>query len=130
MNILLDTHVWIWSLAAPRKLGRRLARELSAPQNELWLSPVSVWEALVLAQAGRVRFPYEPQRFLERVLAEQSYREAPLTFEIAFTSRRLALGTEDPADRFLAATALVQGLTLATADERLLACGDISTLGP
>jgi len=130
VKLLLDTHVWIWSLSASRKLGRRLASELASARNELWLSPVSVWETLLLAEDGRVELPYEPHRFLEKVLAEQGYREAPLTHEIALESRRLSLSTEDPADRFLAATAKVGGLTLVTADENLLACPGIRSLGP
>jgi PIN domain nuclease of toxin-antitoxin system len=54
--------------------------------------------------------------------------EAPLTFEIALATRDLALMHRDPADRFLAATAKVLGLTLVTADERLLGLGEIATL--
>jgi PIN domain nuclease of toxin-antitoxin system len=130
VKLLLDTHVWIWSLTASRKLGGHLARELVSPRNELWLSPVSVWEVLLLAEAGRVSIPQEPHRYLESVLAEQGYREAPLTYEVALESRRLSLSTEDPADRFLAATAKVYDLTLVTADENLLACHDVLTMGP
>ena len=55
-------------------------------------------------------------------------REAPLTHEIAVASRELSLAHQDPADRFLAATARVLGLTLVTADERLLACDDYERL--
>jgi PIN domain nuclease of toxin-antitoxin system len=128
VKLLLDTHVWIWSLTGSRKLGRRFTRKLSSRRNELWLSPVSVWEALLLAEAARVSIPQEPHRYLENVLTEQGYREAPLTHEVAFESRRLSLSTEDPADRFLAATARVYDLTLVTADENLLACRDIRTL--
>ena len=73
-------------------------------------------------------FRQEPARFLETVLAEQGYHEAPLTHEVVFESRRLALSTEDPADRFLAATAKVYDLTLVTADERLLALREIEVL--
>jgi PIN domain nuclease of toxin-antitoxin system len=128
VKLLLDTHIWIWSLNSDRKLGRRVARELASLRNELWLSPVSVWEALLLAGSGRVGFRQEPVRFLETVLAEQGYHEAPLTHEVAFESRRLALSTEDPADRFLAATAKVYDLTLVTADEGLLALREIEVL--
>ena len=128
MKLLLDTHVWIWSLTSDRKLGRRASREIASARNEVWLSPVSVWEALLLADRGRLRFPAEPSRFLETSLATLGYREAPLTNDVALESRRLALSTEDPADRFLAATAKVYGLTLVTADERLLALREIDVL--
>ena len=128
MRLLLDTHIWIWSLLTPRKLGRRVARELALLRNEIWLSPVSVWEALLLAENGHIRIPEGPHRFFEAVIAEQGYRRAELTNEVAFESRRLALSTEDPADRFLAATAKVYDLTLVTADEGLLALREIEVL--
>ena len=128
MKLLLDTHIWIWSLSTPRKLGRRVSRELASARNELWLSPVSVWEALLLARNGRIQLPEEPHRFLETVLVERGYQQAPLTHEVAFESRRLSLSTEDPADRFLAATAKVYDLTLVTADERLLGLKDVKVL--
>jgi PIN domain nuclease of toxin-antitoxin system len=128
VKLLLDTHVWIWSLTAVRKLGQRVAREMTSARNELWISPVSVWEALLLAERGRLGFREEPSRLLETILVEKGYREAALTHEVAFESRRLPLSTEDPADRFLAATAKVYDLTLVTADERLLALKGIRTL--
>ncbi len=128
MKLLLDTHVWIWVLLFPKKVGRRVARELASLRNEIWISPVSVWEALLLAERGRVHFQQEPSRFLEMAIAAQGYREAPLTHEVALESRRLSLSTEDPADRFLAATASVYDLTLVTADERLLGLKEIKVL--
>ncbi len=128
MRLLLDTHIWIWSLLTPHKLGRRVARELALLRNEIWLSPVSVWEVLLATENGRIKIPEGPHRFFETVIAERGYRQAALTHEVAFESRRLALSTEDPADRFLAATAKVYDLTLVTADERLLGLREINVL--
>ncbi len=54
--------------------------------------------------------------------------EIPVTFDVAFGSRSIRLGHADPADRFIAATAMVHGLTLVTADESLLRCPDISVI--
>ena len=54
--------------------------------------------------------------------------EAPLTIDVAFTSRTVDLEHQDPADRFIVATAKVHGLTLVTADRRLLRCGDNEVL--
>ena len=50
MNLLLDTHIWLWSLLDPDRLSDRTRNELTDPANTLALSPVSVWEALVLAE--------------------------------------------------------------------------------
>lgn len=125
MNLLLDTHIWLWSQLEPARIGKHLASELSPNVNELWLSPVSVWEALTLMQKGRVEVK-NPLAWVER--AADQMREAPLTQEIVRTSFALDLPHADPADRFLAATAKVLNLTLVTADRRLLGLGDIASL--
>jgi len=125
LNLLLDTHIWIWSKLDPTRLGKRAAEELSKGGNELWLSPVSVWEALMLMQKGRIRVE-NPFAWVER--AAEQMREAPLTQEIVRTGLALPLPHADPADRFLAATAKVLKLTLVTADQRLLGLGEIGSL--
>ena len=99
--------------------------EFSNSENELWLSPVSVWEALTLMQKGRIRVE-DPFAWVER--AAEQMREAPLTHEIVRMGLAMPLPHTDPADRFLAATAKVLKLTLITADQKLLGLGEISTL--
>lgn len=101
--------------------------ELRSSANEFWLSPISVWEALVLNSKGRIRIHGDLEKWLEKATA--ALQEAPLTNEIAFVATRLTLAQQDPADRFLAATAKVLGLTLVTADSALLGLGEIATLG-
>jgi PIN domain nuclease of toxin-antitoxin system len=125
LNLLLDTHIWIWSKLDPNRLGKRAAQELSTGSNELWLSPVSVWEALILMQKGRIRVQ-NPFAWVER--AAEQMREAPLTQEIVRTGLAMPLPHADPADRFLAATAKVLKLTLLTADQRLIGLGEIASL--
>ena len=126
MKLLLDTHIWLWSLQDSRRLGRRVQRELTNSANELWLSPVSTWEALTLHAKGRIRLHGDPAEWVAQATAP--LREAPLTHEIALAARLLKLSHQDPADRFLAATAQVLDLTLVTADRNLLGLGEISTL--
>jgi PIN domain nuclease of toxin-antitoxin system len=125
LRILLDTHIWLWAYLEPRHLGMRLLRELRNPANELWLSPISTWEALTLHRKGRIRLPADTEHWLRD--ASAATREAPLTHEIALAASSLSLH-QDPADRFLAATAQVLDLILATADQRLLGLGEIRTL--
>lgn len=125
MKLLLDTHIWLWAVHDPKRLGRRLSRELRNEANELWLSPISTWEALTLHVKGRVRLGGDLREWLARATA--GTLEAPLTHEIALAAGQLPLH-QNPADRILAATAQVLDLTLATADERLLGLGEIRTL--
>jgi PIN domain nuclease of toxin-antitoxin system len=127
LKLLLDTHIWLWSFIEPERLGARTRRELKNPDNELWLSPVSTWEALTLHTKGRVYLAENAREWIVRNTAP--FREAPLTHEIATAAEFLSLEHRDPADRLLAGTAQVLGLTLLTADTRLLGLGDIATLG-
>jgi len=100
--------------------------ELRDGNNELWLSPVSTWEALLLQAKGRIRLQGNVRDWVTK--ATTHLREAPLTHEIVAAAQELPLEHQDPADRFLAATADVLGLTLVTADHRLLGLGKIATL--
>jgi PIN domain nuclease of toxin-antitoxin system len=126
VKLLLDTHIWLWSLAEPERLSRRVERELRDVKNELWLSPVSTWEALLLNAKGRIRLHGSIREWM--AAATMHLREAPLTHEIVVAAQELSLAQQNPADRFLAATADVLGLTLVTEDRRLLGLGRIATL--
>lgn len=120
MRILLDTHIWLWSLLEPAYLTKQARAELEDQSNELWLSPISTWEVLILAEKGRIVLNMEPKSWIEAAFLQIPLREAPLTHEVAIQSRHIDLPHQDPADRFLAATAVVYDLTLLTADERLI----------
>ena len=128
MKLLLDTHTWIWSLGSPDRISPRAREALSQPENTLALSPVSVWETLLLAEKGRVDLAPDPWSWIRMAVATRALKELPLTHEVALRSRSVRLGHDDPADRFIAATAMVYGLTLVTADRSLLACPDIRVL--
>jgi PIN domain nuclease of toxin-antitoxin system len=128
LRLLLDTHILLWSLLEPSRLRRRAATALENPDNELWISPVAVWEVLVLAEKGRVILKPDAPTWVRRVMQRVPLTEAPLTHEVAIQSRFVDLPHQDPVDRFLAATALVYDLTLVTADQRLLRSRKIPTL--
>jgi PIN domain nuclease of toxin-antitoxin system len=121
VRLLLDTHVWLWSLLAPTRLSRSAAESLEDVANELWLSPVSVWETLLLIEKGRVEVSVDPSRWVKSVLQSFPVRDALMSRQIAVLSRSVEVKHQDPADRFIAATAMAYGLTLVTADQRLLA---------
>jgi PIN domain nuclease of toxin-antitoxin system len=128
MKLLLDTHVWLWSLGEPHRLSRRVAKELDNRQNELWLSPISIWEAFLLFKKKRVQISTDFTTWLANSLSDLPVIEAPLTFEVARTLPTVVVPHEDPADLFLAATAKAFGLTLITADRNLIKTEGISVL--
>jgi PIN domain nuclease of toxin-antitoxin system len=125
LRLLLDTHIWLWTLSDPKRLGRRVLQQLKNEANQLWLSSISTYEALTLHYEGRFEIDENLTEWLARATA--GTREAPLTHEIALVARQLPLH-QDPADRILAATAEVLDLILVTADERLLGLGTIRTM--
>ena len=125
LKLLLDTHIWLWSLIDTRRLRGKTARLLANMQHEIWLSPVSTVEALSIHLAGRVQLSGDVTDWF--VDAMRGTKEAPLTQEVALATRQFPRDC-DPFDRVLAATALVFDLTLVTADHRLLELKNIRTL--
>ena len=128
MRLLLDTHIWLWSLLEPERLARRVARMLENPKHELWLSPISVWEVGALIDRKRVRLKTDAGTWLKRALQAAPLTDAPLTREVALETANIILSHRDPADRFLAATARYYNLVLLTSDERLLTGEGFSVL--
>ncbi len=128
MKLLLDTHILLWSLLDRSKIGERVADELESANNELWLSPLTVWEVIVLSEKRRVVLDPDAVTWIRDVLSTIPFQEALVNHEVAMQSRLIRLQHGDPVDRFLAATAAVYDLTLVTADERLLRSRECSTL--
>lgn len=120
MKYLLDTHIWYWLLVDPARLKADVAACLRRSDNELLLSAVSVWELLVLVRKGRIRVAGGADDWVRAAIARSPVREVPLTSAIAFESERLSLPHWDPADRFIAATAVVADALLVTSDEKLI----------
>ena len=119
MNFLLDTHIWIWSLLDPERLSPAVVSALTRADARRWLSPLSVWETLVLLERRRITVDRPPEEWVREALERAPVEEATVTTEIAFASRSLSTRHRDPVDRFLAATARVLELTLVTADRQL-----------
>jgi len=128
MKYLLDTHIWIWSFTQASRLSSRVAKVLADSQNELWLSPVSVWELTILCRKGRMQVHPDLSTWVRRSISDLQLTEAPLTVEVALAIPTISFAHADPADQFLAATAKVFDLSLITADEHLLKVPGIRTL--
>ena len=128
MRLLLDTHIWLWSHLEPDRLGKGVAEALEESNHELWLSPISLCELLILVKKNKVALDQPVVKWVAQALERAPLREAHVTFEIALDLQKIDPPLRDPADRFLAATARVFDLTLVTADERLLALKDVSLM--
>lgn len=119
MKYLLDTHIWLWSLLSPERLDENIVQILENRDNKLFISPITIWEILILAEKGRIELSASPDEWVAEALKRSSVEEAKLSHAIAIKSRTIELPHKDPADRFIAATAWENDLTLITEDEKL-----------
>ena len=130
MRYLLDTGVWMWALDPFERL-RSSAREILANgKEEIFLSAATTWELSIKMAVGKLRFPAPPAQSIPRLMAEQNLKPLPITHAHAAKVYELPLHHADPFDRLLIAQAVVEDLTILTADRefkrydvRLVWCG-------
>ena len=121
--IVLDTHALVWWVDGDTKKFSRKARqtiEQHSRRNELLVASVSIFEITTLERRGRLRFKFSAADWLARLRRLPEYRIEPLADDI--TERAGQFGEAfpgDPADRMIAATALLRRAALVTQDEKL-----------
>ena len=112
MNLLVDTHILLWSLGQPQKLPVHCRIALSDPGNQVWVSAVSVWEIVIKAQRGKLQVPKDWAVGIK----EQDFQILPFEAQHALAVSSLPLHHQDPFDRALLAQAGSEKLRLVTAD--------------
>ena len=115
MKLLLDTHALLWAAGTPDRLSTEAQALLNAPENELYFSAASLWEIAIKNSLGRDDFKVNA-RVLRRGLLDNGYLELPIGSDHAVTIDSLPMIHKDPFDRILLAQAIVEGITLITAD--------------
>lgn len=122
MRLLLDTHVLLWAAYRPERLSAEATELLSDPTNELLFSAASIWEVAIKAGLGRTDFTADPH-VLRRELVDNGYRELAISALHASGVSGLPDIHRDPFDRLIVAQARAEGITLLTADAKVLAYG-------
>lgn len=116
--IVLDTHAWIWWAAEPKRLSRA-ARAAIEKEPTRGVCAISVWEVAMLVERGRLTLDRKIGAWVEQALDLPGVEVLALTPEISLEAARSPLAHGDPADRMIAATALVHRARLVTKDARL-----------
>ena len=121
MRLLLDTHIFLWLIIGDRRIGEAMQTDILNPENEVYLSAVSIWEISVKYQLGRLPLPDPPQVYLP--VQRQRHQIASLSLDESSVSQLANLPSihRDPFDRMLVCQAIEHNLTIVTVDEMLQA---------
>lgn len=122
--LLLDTHVWIWTMEGARhRLRTQVVDRIeeAAREGQLHVHPLSVWEIGTLVRRGRLTLAGPVEAWIEAALGVPGLRLLPVSSDAALGAARLPDAFPgDPVDRLLVAGAYRAGATLVTCDARIL----------
>jgi PIN domain nuclease of toxin-antitoxin system len=126
--ILVDTHIVVWLTLDRKKLSKKAAAVLAQERVQgggVGVASATLWELALLVSRGRITLPDSLASFLQHV--ESTFVVFPLTGKIAERGTRFAEAyPRDPMDRIIGATAIIEGISLVTADERIQASKEVS----
>lgn len=128
MRLLLDTNVFLWALAEPKKLSTKARNAISKLENSVYVSPVTAYELSYKHHQGKLPSGAAIVASFGRQVAHLYATELTLSAPHALAAGQLEWEHKDPFDRILAAQAMVEGLTLVTADQDLQAFAPATTL--
>ena len=120
--ILLDTHVWWWSLTEPENLSKKAITFIKQTKtDERFISSISIWEFAMMVAKKRIELKISPSKWLSRAIEETGIVVIELSPDIATDSCNLpGEFHKDPADKIIVSTARVHNLTLLTKDQKIL----------
>ena len=116
MRYLVDTHVWLWMLAAPRRIRGRATAVIEDAGSQLLLSAVSSWEIAVKYTVGKLPLPEAPDRYVPSRMRASGITGLEVSHAHALRVAALPRHHDDPFDRLLIAQAQLEDLTIITAD--------------
>jgi PIN domain nuclease of toxin-antitoxin system len=119
MRLLLDTHVFIWSVMDSRQL-KAATRGYLASAEMVYVSAASIWEIAIKTRLGKMTGDAEA---FAAAIDASGFRELPVTANHAAAVAKLPLHHSDPFDRMLLAQAFLEPLRLVTADKALVVYG-------
>ena len=122
-KLLLDTHVWIWSMIDSSMLKKSFHStfEKALESQNILISPMSIWEIGMLVEKKRIEIDMDVLDWIEQALDSPGINLSPITPRIAIHSSRLTNGIHgDPVDRLLIATASEKNAVLVTCDQKIL----------
>jgi PIN domain nuclease of toxin-antitoxin system len=128
VRLLLDTHIFLWFLTADGRLPAPWLPTLRDPGNETYVSVVSLWEATVKWQLGKLPLPAAPDVYLPHQRTIHQFASLALDEGSVARLGSLPAMHRDPFDRMLICQAIHHGLTLVSMDGAIAAYANHITL--
>lgn len=119
MQLLLDTHVFLWFISGDKRLPAAMRDAIRDPGNKVYLSVISLWEATIKHQLGKLSLPQPPDKYLPAQRERHQIASLPLDEASVSKLAHLQPIHRDPFDRMLVCQALQNDLTLVTVDDWL-----------
>jgi PIN domain nuclease of toxin-antitoxin system len=121
MKLLLDTHIFLWFISGSAQLSASFRESIQNPDNEVYLSVVSLWECIIKYQLGKLPLPESPEIYLPK--QRERHRIDSLTVDELSVAQLIKLPSlhRDPFDRLLICQALQHNLIIVTADAAVMA---------
>src|SRR5882724_7297633 len=120
MNLLLDTHVFLWFISGDRRLPQAFLHKIQDTNNTVYLSVASVWEAIIKYQLNKLPLPQPPESYLPLQRMLHQIGSLPLDEASVAQLASLPLLHRDPVDRILISQAIDHNLTIVTLDGSIL----------
>ena len=128
MKLLLDTHIFLWLIGNNKRLSDRYRQAIQNPNNEKYLSVVSVWECVIKYQVGKLRFPSSPETYLPVQRREHLIKSLIVDENSVAQLINLPLLHKDPFDRLIISQALQHNLVIMTEDKAIQSYPEINIL--
>ena len=120
MKILLDTHIFLWLITSDRRLDERCRDAISDRDNEVYLSAVSVWEAMIKYQLGKLPLPESPEIYLPKQRERHQIASLSISETTIAQLAKLPPLHKDPFDRLLLCQSLEHDLIIMTEDAAII----------
>ena len=115
MKIIIDTHIFLWSLTAPTRIAAHKLKELETPTNIIYVSSITIAEIMIKASIGKLDIKFDPKE-----LALQSgFELLDFTSQAALLLKNLPFHHKDPFDRMLICQSLCHVYPLMTDDKKI-----------
>lgn len=128
MRLLLDTHIFLWLINDNSRLSSKYRQEIQNPNNEKFLSVVSLWECVIKYQIGKLNFPSSPETYLPIQRSKHLVKSLIVDENSIAQLINLPLIHRDPFDRLIISQALQYDLRIMTEDKAILAYSNIKIL--